>query len=244
MQERRNRPQGYRLALLLMVANSGGIVGHAAMRLVRRAGFGLCLAALEVFPQRCAQALLLPSLLCFFRPIVHGHARPLSRSEGFVLRIEAPRQWRGARAGPVVRWICVPLTMPFNPGCKRRLRPPPLACSTPLWQGSPQRCSLLYWSNSQATRRCRSSVVEHPLGKGEVVSSILTGSTIFRTFEMAPLQRVLIAAPSSRRPRLRFLIPWQSSIRRDSKSRYRRSIPASPAIRRCRSRPSRSPPPQ
>src|SRR5439155_9969441 len=27
------------------------------------------------------------------------------------------------------------------------------------------------------TRRCRSSVVEHPLGKGEVVSSILTGST-------------------------------------------------------------------
>src|SRR5437899_10952864 len=33
------------------------------------------------------------------------------------------------------------------------------------------------------TRRCRSSVVEHPLGKGEVVSSILTGSTSkFGTF--------------------------------------------------------------
>ena len=30
---------------------------------------------------------------------------------------------------------------------------------------------------SNPTRRCRSSVVEHPLGKGEVVSSILTGST-------------------------------------------------------------------
>ena len=29
----------------------------------------------------------------------------------------------------------------------------------------------------QPPRRCRSSVVEHPLGKGEVVSSILTGST-------------------------------------------------------------------
>ncbi len=29
---------------------------------------------------------------------------------------------------------------------------------------------------------CRSSVVEHPLGKGEVVSSILTGSTIFVGF--------------------------------------------------------------
>src|SRR5262249_32881440 len=30
---------------------------------------------------------------------------------------------------------------------------------------------------SHPARRCRSSVVEHPLGKGEVVSSILTGST-------------------------------------------------------------------
>src|SRR5215472_110974 len=29
------------------------------------------------------------------------------------------------------------------------------------------------------TRGCRSSVVEHPLGKGEVVGSIPTGSTIF-----------------------------------------------------------------
>ena len=29
--------------------------------------------------------------------------------------------------------------------------------------------------------RCRSSVVEHSLGKGEVVSSILTGSTSFQT---------------------------------------------------------------
>ncbi len=31
---------------------------------------------------------------------------------------------------------------------------------------------------TRQARRCRSSVVEHPLGKGEVVSSILTGSTI------------------------------------------------------------------
>ena len=30
----------------------------------------------------------------------------------------------------------------------------------------------------RAARRCRSSVVEHSLGKGEAVSSILTGSTI------------------------------------------------------------------
>ena len=32
-------------------------------------------------------------------------------------------------------------------------------------------------SISHSARRCRSSVVEHSLGKGEVVSSILTGST-------------------------------------------------------------------
>src|SRR3954451_12734792 len=32
-------------------------------------------------------------------------------------------------------------------------------------------------SVSHPARRCRSSVVEHSLGKGEVVSSILTGST-------------------------------------------------------------------
>ena len=32
-------------------------------------------------------------------------------------------------------------------------------------------------SSIHPARRCRSSVVEHSLGKGEVVSSILTGST-------------------------------------------------------------------
>jgi hypothetical protein len=37
-------------------------------------------------------------------------------------------------------------------------------------------------SVSHPARRCRSSVVEHSLGKGEVVSSILTGSTIFIGF--------------------------------------------------------------
>jgi hypothetical protein len=33
--------------------------------------------------------------------------------------------------------------------------------------------------NFGAAQCCRSSVVEHPLGKGEVVSSILTGSTSY-----------------------------------------------------------------
>jgi hypothetical protein len=44
-----------------------------------------------------------------------------------------------------------------------------------LWQGSPHSRPHFFYSHP--ARRCRSSVVEHSLGKGEVVSSILTGST-------------------------------------------------------------------
>src|SRR5262249_34528310 len=45
-------------------------------------------------------------------------------------------------------------------------------------------------------RRCRSSVVEHPLGKGEVVSSILTGSTT------KPFQNGAFVAEHSPLPRV------------------------------------------
>jgi hypothetical protein len=57
-----------------------------------------------------------------------------------------------------------------------------------LWQGSPRSWPHPDFEISTA-RRCRSSVVEHPLGKGEVVSSILTGSTIFsfRVFNVIAL---------------------------------------------------------
>ncbi len=41
--------------------------------------------------------------------------------------------------------------------------------------------------------RCRSSVVEHSLGKGEAVSSILTGSTIFSN-EINALWKLLVLA--------------------------------------------------
>jgi hypothetical protein len=44
---------------------------------------------------------------------------------------------------------------------------------------------------SRSARRCRSSVVEHPLGKGEVVSSILTGST---SRSRSPARRALSGA--------------------------------------------------
>ena len=56
-----------------------------------------------------------------------------------------------------------------------------LAPLAPLWQGSPRFAAAFRLRDFAPARRCRSSVVEHPLGKGEVVSSILTGSTIGST---------------------------------------------------------------
>jgi hypothetical protein len=69
-----------------------------------------------------------------------------------------------------------------------------LARQVPVWQGS-ARFHCLFGAGRAALRLarctwprgcCRSSVVEHPLGKGEVVSSILTGSTTAVTC-IAPL---------------------------------------------------------
>ena len=55
----------------------------------------------------------------------------------------------------------------------------PLACADrPRYgKGSPRN-----FIRSETRASCRSSVVEHSLGKGEVVSSILTGSTSFLAF--------------------------------------------------------------
>ena len=53
-----------------------------------------------------------------------------------------------------------------------------LAHPAALWQGT-RRFAGHESHLKLAARRCRSSVVEHSLGKGEVVSSILPGSTIF-----------------------------------------------------------------
>jgi hypothetical protein len=50
-----------------------------------------------------------------------------------------------------------------------------LAPIPPIWQGTARRAAGFPWP---AARRCRSSVVEHSLGKGEVDSSILSGSTM------------------------------------------------------------------
>lgn len=60
-----------------------------------------------------------------------------------------------------------------------------VAPSITLWQGSrllsARACRSTNGRSDRHFQGCRSSVVEHPLGKGEVVSSILTGSTILLT---------------------------------------------------------------
>jgi hypothetical protein len=141
------------LAALLMCGNSGGIVGLIVGVGVGPgrgcAPFRLGLATLEVLPQRRAQA---PLLACFLPALV--------RAFGPIVHGGKDTNRRGAKEGPL------------HEDCRGRSVLAPLWT---LWQGSPHsRPHFLY---SHPARRCRSSVVEHSLGKGEVVSSILTGST-------------------------------------------------------------------
>src|SRR5262249_24019955 len=80
-----------------------------------------------------------------------------------------------ARAFPARSWL-----QDYDPTARDgslALRGHALAPCRAVWQGSPHARPLSHPSFSHPARRCRSSVVEHPLGKGEVVSSILTGST-------------------------------------------------------------------
>src|SRR4029077_13497826 len=51
-------------------------------------------------------------------------------------------------------------------------------------------------SVSHPARRCRSSVVEHSLGKGEVVSSILTGSTRYSEISAFSISQLRLATSS------------------------------------------------
>src|SRR5262245_17255881 len=61
--------------------------------------------------------------------------------------------------------------------CDRPLNGSRLRPMRPCGKDRRTRGRFLIGRFSHPARRCRSSVVEHPLGKGEVVSSILTGST-------------------------------------------------------------------
>src|ERR1700751_4847222 len=64
------------------------------------------------------------------------------------------------------------VSRPIGPRAGLSEPPPNLAPPHPLWQGTTPSTPA-----ARRRERCRSSVVEHSLGKGEVVSSILTGST-------------------------------------------------------------------
>jgi hypothetical protein len=64
-----------------------------------------------------------------------------------------------------------------------------LARLAALWQGT-RRLRDMQDPDFGRSQRCRSSVVEHSLGKGEVVSSILPGSTIaFRAMDLLSAER-------------------------------------------------------
>ncbi len=150
------------LALLLsIVGNSGGIVGLSTARVGRnRAAFRLGLAALEILPQRDAQTPPLPHPICALGTIVHG------------TRLGAGGARRKALWGR---------DRPLDGARLRHFRP----CGKDRRRSRPRSIFLLLLPAS----RCRSSVVEHPLGKGEVVSSILTGSTDkMGVSQFAPLQ--------------------------------------------------------
>jgi hypothetical protein len=138
------------LALLLsIVGNSGGIVGLITARVGRsRAAFRLGLATLKILPQCGAQTPPLPHPVCALGTIVHGTRLGTGGARRKAL-------WRTDR--------------PLDGARLRHFRP----CG----KDRRARSRVPFLLFSPPARRCRSSVVEHPLGKGEVVSSILTGST-------------------------------------------------------------------
>ena len=76
-------------------------------------------------------------------------------------RVLAARRWR---LGGTLLWL-------HRMQASRRTAARQGRCLAPAGGG------WLY-AAARPSRRCRSSVVEHPLGKGEVVSSILPGSTM------------------------------------------------------------------
>ena len=122
----------------------------------RRTALRLRLAALEVLPQGRAQTPALPDLLCALGTVVHWLKTTYRGRLAKGL---------GAMTGRRTAHAC--------------------ASSGPVAMGRRTQGRFPFAPISPAAGRCRSSVVEHPLGKGEVVSSILTGSTNSRSASRA-----------------------------------------------------------
>jgi hypothetical protein len=142
----------------LVLGNSGGIVrlGFVHRRLGRTPP-RLRLAAAQVFPQRRGKPPPFPLLLLGLAVACHpGRLRPAIRDRRDLRPSGRPRK-----------------TPP-----QRRRAPAGRACGSGLLVARIRRaCGPPSRPYFYASPRCRSSVVEHSLGKGEVLSSILSGST-------------------------------------------------------------------
>jgi hypothetical protein len=128
------------------------------------AAAGLRLAALEVLPQRRPQPIFPRLAPLRLGLLAHRETRTTA----------APILQRPPRCRPKGPVLSLALAIVAT-GAHLRARGRVLAPPPPLWQANAVPAYRVAGSCSQ---RCRSSVVEHSLGKGEVVSSILTGSTI------------------------------------------------------------------
>ena len=128
---------------------------------LRRPGTGLCLAARQIGPQRLGEPFF-GKPLSFRCPLIGSGRAFLLR--GRITHDDAAQpQFRallGEKRGAIKQ----------RDGLTHAL-----AIPRPLWQKPPIAREA---SGPQARKCCRSSVVEHSLGKGEVESSILSGSTI------------------------------------------------------------------
>ena len=71
-----------------------------------------------------------------------------------------------------------------------------LRCYQPAQKGSSQGLRQFDFGSNSQPRCCRSSEVEHSLGKGEVESSILSGSTIFFNYLAKTTRLSLIFEPT------------------------------------------------
>ena len=142
------------LAALLMSGNSGGIVGLIA---------GL-IGRLGLRPGRGCAPFGLRLAALEIRPQRRPQAALLAGFLGALRTLVHGGKIKGRREAMEA--------LLARPGCGARC----LRRFGPC--GKDRRFAAAFLAISQPARRCRSSVVEHSLGKGEVVSSILTGSTI------------------------------------------------------------------
>jgi hypothetical protein len=154
------------LALRIRPLRGSGLIGAAA---------GLRFSPLEIFAQRCAQPHLAPrmsSVAIRVRFVDHGvpclgvRNRPVPIRRG---------RWNDDRNIYASALAATGAAERAVPGASPRACAP----SSLVARIGPPRGPLFTKADSCVRPCCRSSVVEHSIGNGEVDSSILSGSTIF-----------------------------------------------------------------